>query len=199
MYGNPRLWNTLLGGSPTSPWRSCGSRWRPGPPRSSCSILAGVVGPDDYRRAILPHAQKIFDSLAAAGVPRIHFGVGTGELLALMGEAGADVVGVDWRVPLDQAACLVEPGKALQGNLDSAVLLAPWEVIEAKARDTLERGRAAEGHVFNLGHGVLPDTDPGVLAKVHRLRPHPVGAPRRRHLTFPRERRPGPGIVGPGG
>jgi uroporphyrinogen decarboxylase len=125
-----------------------------------------VVGPDDYRSAILPHVRKIFDSLAASGVPRIHFGVATGELLGLMGEAGADVVGVDWRVPLDEAVRRVEPGKALQGNLDPAVLLAPWEVIEAKAKDTLGRGRAAEGHVFNLGHGVLAETDPDVLARL---------------------------------
>ncbi len=126
----------------------------------------GVVSPDDYQRSVLPHSKRIFDSLAASGVPRIHFGVGAGELLGLMGEAGADVVGVDWRVPLDEAVRRVEPGKALQGNLDPAVLLAPWEVIEARARDALGRGRAAEGHVFNLGHGVLPETDPDVLARL---------------------------------
>lgn len=167
MYGNPRLWNTLLGRLADITLAFLRIQVEAGAAAVQLfDSWAGVVGPDDYRRAILPHAQKIFDSLAAAGVPRIHFGVGTGELLALMGEAGADVVGVDWRVPLDQAARRVEPGKALQGNLDPAVLLAPWEVIEAKARDTLERGRAAEGHVFNLGHGVLPDTDPGVLARL---------------------------------
>ena len=99
-------------------------------------------------------------------MPRIHFGVGTGELLRLMGEAGADVVGVDWRVPLDEAARRVGPGRALQGNLDPALLLAPWPVIEERARDVLDRGRAAEGHVFNLGHGVLPSTDPGVLRRL---------------------------------
>ena len=99
-------------------------------------------------------------------MPRIHFGVGTGELLRLMGEAGADVVGVDWRVPLDEAARRVGPGRALQGNLDPALLLAPWPVIEERARDVLDRGRAAEGHVFNLGHGVPPSTDPGVLRRL---------------------------------
>jgi len=104
-----------------------------------------------------------------AGVPRIHFGVGTSELLGLMGEAGADVVGVDWRIPLDEAIRRVEPGKALQGNLDPAILLAPWEVVEARAKDVLTRGRTAEGHVFNLGHGVLPETDPSVLAKLADL------------------------------
>jgi uroporphyrinogen decarboxylase len=102
-------------------------------------------------------------------VPRIHFGVGTGELLGLLGEAGADVVGIDWRIPLDEAVRRVEPGKALQGNLDPAILLAPWEVIEERTRDVLTRGRTAEGHVFNLGHGVLPETDPDVLARLADL------------------------------
>jgi uroporphyrinogen decarboxylase len=86
-----------------------------------------------------------------------------------MSEAGPDVVGVDWRVPLDEAARRVEPGKALQGNLDPAVLLAPWEVIERRAREVLDRGRTAEGHIFNLGHGVLPDTDPDMLARLTDL------------------------------
>jgi uroporphyrinogen decarboxylase len=111
----------------------------------------------------------VFAALASAGIPRIHFGVGTGELLGLLGEAGADVVGVDWRVPLDEAARRVEPGKALQGNLDPAVLLAPWDTIAQRARDVLERGRTAEGHVFNLGHGVLPETDPDMLARLTDL------------------------------
>src|SRR5207244_4826666 len=126
----------------------------------------GAVSPDDYRHAILPHTSRIFTALGSAGVPRIHFGVGTGELLGLMGEAGADVVGVDWRVPLDEAVRRVEPGKALQGNLDPAVLFAPWEVVRDRARDVLGRGRAAEGHIFNLGHGVLPATKPDALAKL---------------------------------
>lgn len=126
----------------------------------------GAVAPGDYTRSVLPHAAKIFAALAESGVPRIHFGVGTGELLNLMGEAGADVVGVDWRVPLDDAASRVPFGKALQGNLDPAILLAPWEIVEERARDVLRRGRTAEGHIFNLGHGVLPSTDPDVLARL---------------------------------
>ena len=119
----------------------------------------------------MPQAERnrIFAALASAGVPRIHFGVGTGELLGLMGEAGADVVGVDWRIPLDEAVRRVEPGKALQGNLDPAVLLAPWDVIEERTRDILARARTTEGHVFNLGHGVLPETDPNVLARLADL------------------------------
>jgi uroporphyrinogen decarboxylase len=130
---------------------------------------AGALSLDDYRANVLPYSKRIFDALADRGVPRIHFGVGTGELLGVMSEAGADVVGVDWRVPLDEAARRVDPGKALQGNLDPAILLAPWHVVEQRARQVLERGRTAEGHVFNLGHGVLPQTDPDVLARLTEL------------------------------
>ena len=130
---------------------------------------AGAVSPEDYQAGVLPHSKRIFDALEGAGVPRIHFGVTAGELLGMMSEAGADVVGVDWRVPLDEAGCRVDPGTALQGNLDPAILLAPWEVIERRARDVIGRGRTAEGHVFNLGHGVLPETDPGVLARLTDL------------------------------
>ncbi len=130
---------------------------------------AGSLSLDDYRANVLPYSRKVFAALADAGVPRIHFGVGTGELLGAMSEAGADVVGVDWRVPLDEAVRRVEPGKALQGNLDPAILLAPWHVVEQRALQVLERGRTAEGHVFNLGHGVLPQTDPDVLARLTEL------------------------------
>ena len=130
---------------------------------------AGVVGPGDYRAAVLPHSKRIFAALDGLGVPRIHFGVGTGELLGELGEAGADVVGVDWRVGLDEAARRVGTGKALQGNLDPAILLAPWPVIEERVKRVLAQGRVAEGHVFNLGHGVLPQTDPDVLARVTDL------------------------------
>jgi uroporphyrinogen decarboxylase len=130
---------------------------------------AGALSLDDYRASVLPYSRRVFAALADTGVPRIHFGVGTGELLGSMGEAGADVVGVDWRVPLDEAVSRVEPGKALQGNLDPVVLLAPWEVIDRRTRQVLDRGRTAEGHIFNLGHGVLPETDPDVLARLTDL------------------------------
>jgi uroporphyrinogen decarboxylase len=130
---------------------------------------AGAVSPEDYQAGVLPHSTRIFDALASTGVPRIHFGVTAGELLGMMSEAGADVVGVDWRVPLDEAVRRVQARTALQGNLDPAILLAPWEVIERRARDVIGRGRTAEGHVFNLGHGVLPDTNPDVLARLTEL------------------------------
>ncbi|HTZ08756.1 MAG TPA: uroporphyrinogen decarboxylase [Acidimicrobiales bacterium] len=129
---------------------------------------AGALSPLDYRRSVLPASAKVLGALADLGVPRIHIGVGTGELLPLMAEAGADVVGVDWRVPLDEARRRVGPGRALQGNLDPATCLGPWEAVEAETRDVLRRG-GGTGHVFNLGHGVLPETDPDVLARVVEL------------------------------
>ncbi|MDX6350665.1 MAG: uroporphyrinogen decarboxylase, partial [Streptomyces sp.] len=127
---------------------------------------AGALSPQEYRNYVMPASAKVFDAVAGYGVPRIHFGVGTGELLALMGDAGADVVGVDWRVPLDEAARRVGPDKALQGNLDPAVLFAPTAVVEAKAREVLAAAQAVPGHVFNLGHGVLPSTDPDALTRL---------------------------------
>jgi uroporphyrinogen decarboxylase len=113
----------------------------------------------------LPHSAAVLDAIGDLDVPRIHFGLGTGELLALMGTADAEVIGVDWRLPLDEAARRV-PGKALQGNLDPAVLGAGWPVVEREVRRVVAEGRAARGHVFNLGHGVLPSTDADVLARV---------------------------------
>ncbi len=130
---------------------------------------AGALSEADYRRYVLPHSATVLGGLAGAAVPRIHFGVGTGHLLTAMAEAGADVVGVDWRTPLTVAARAVGPGVAVQGNLDPAVLFAPWPAIEAEARRILAEGRAAAGHVFNLGHGVLPETDPTVLTRLVSL------------------------------
>jgi uroporphyrinogen decarboxylase len=133
---------------------------------------AGALSEADYRRFVLPHSARVLRGLEESGVPRIHFGVGTGVLLRAMGEAGADVVGVDWRTPLDRATEVIGPDRAVQGNLDPAVLFAPWEVVEREARRVIAEGRAAPGHVFNLGHGVLPETDPDVLTRlvdlVHR-------------------------------
>jgi uroporphyrinogen decarboxylase len=127
---------------------------------------AGALSERDYRELVMPHSARVLAGLADAGVPRIHFGVGTGELLGAMGEAGADVVGVDWRLPLDVAVHRVPPGTALQGNLDPALLFAGPEVVEREVRRILAEGAAAPGHVFNLGHGVLPETDPDALARV---------------------------------
>jgi uroporphyrinogen decarboxylase len=128
---------------------------------------AGALSEADYRRYVQPHSATVLNALTE--VPRIHFGVGTAELLTAMGEAGADVVGVDWRTPLDVASTRIGPNNAVQGNLDPCTLFAPVEVIEAEVRRVLDEGRAAPGHVFNLGHGVLPETDPGMLTRVVEL------------------------------
>lgn len=126
----------------------------------------GVLNPVDYRRHVLPATRRVLGGLADLGVPRIHFGVGTGELLEPMAEAGADVVGVDWRVPLDRARARLGPQVAVQGNLDPAICLAPWDVVAAATRAVLDAAGGQPGHVFNLGWGVLPDTDPDVLRRV---------------------------------
>lgn len=126
---------------------------------------AGALDPPTYDRHVLPHSRKVLEGVRDLGVPRIHFGVGTGELLPLMAAAGADVVGVDWRVPLDAARERV-PGSAVQGNLDPAVVFAGWEATRRSVDEVLARNGGRPGHVFNLGHGVLPGSDPGILAQV---------------------------------
>ena len=132
---------------------------------------AGALSPADYARYVLPHSQRVLEGLADLDVPRIHFGVDTGELLGLLTRAGPDVVGVDWRTPLDAARRRIDAaagGRAVgvQGNLDPAVCLCPWEVVETKVREVLAANGDRPGHVFNLGHGVLPETDPGILEQV---------------------------------
>ena len=119
---------------------------------------AGVLDRDDYRRFVFPHTARVFEGIAGTDVPAIHFGVGTGHLLELMRDAGGDAFGVDHRVPLDDAWTTIGHDRAIQGNLDPAVLLGPWGTVERKARDVLARAGDRDGHVFNLGHGVLPGT-----------------------------------------
>ncbi len=126
---------------------------------------AGALTPADYAEHVMPHSTAVLQRAGALGVPRIHFGVGTANLLDLMGEAGADVVGVDWRTPLERAIPLVGE-RAVQGNLDPTLVFAPTEVMTARAAEVIEAGRAARGHVFNLGHGVIPSTDPDQLARL---------------------------------
>jgi uroporphyrinogen decarboxylase len=142
---------------------------------------AGALSEADYRRYVLPYSSRVLRelSLEYPDLPRIHFGVGTGELLAAMAEAGASVVGVDWRTPLPAAAGRVYASgvRAVQGNLDPCTLLAPWPVVESEVRRVLADGALAAGHIFNLGHGVLPETDPDVLTRVVEL-VHSVDVPR---------------------
>ncbi|MFD7017058.1 uroporphyrinogen decarboxylase [Streptomyces sp. NPDC059928] len=167
MYGDPELWADLLDRLADITAAFLKVQIEAG--ASAVQLFdswVGALAPADYRRSVLPASAKVFDAVASYDVPRIHFGVGTGELLGLMGEAGADVVGVDWRVSLDEAARRVGPGKALQGNLDPAVLFAPTAAVEAKTREVLDAAAGLEGHVFNLGHGVLPSMDPDALTRL---------------------------------
>jgi uroporphyrinogen decarboxylase len=126
----------------------------------------GALAPDDYARHVEPHVRGIFAALRDTGVPTIHFGVGTGELLVQMRAAGGDAIGVDHRVPLDLAWERIGHDSAVQGNLDPAVLLAPWEVVRDKALDVLTLAGHRDGHVFNLGHGVLPATPVETLERL---------------------------------
>ncbi len=170
MYGHPELWGSLLDRLADMALASARDQVAAGARALQVfDSWVGSLSPDDYRRYVLPATTRIFSGTRDLGVPRIHFGVGTGELLGLMAEAGADVVGVDWRVPLGEAAARVGPSVALQGNLDPAVCLAPWPVVESHARRILEQRPAGRGHIFNLGHGVLPETDPQVLTRLVEL------------------------------
>ncbi|MEV5018753.1 uroporphyrinogen decarboxylase [Streptomyces sp. NPDC053780] len=167
MYGDPQLWADLLDRLAGITAAFLQVQIEAG--ASAVQLFdswVGALSPADYRASVLPASRKVFEAVAGYGVPRIHFGVGTGELLGLMGEAGADVVGVDWRVPMDEAARRVGPGKALQGNLDPAVLFSTPQAVETKAGEVLDAAAGLEGHVFNLGHGVLPTTEPDALTRL---------------------------------
>lgn len=170
MYGDPELWHDLcarlaqIAGAFLDVQAAAGA--------SAVQLFDSWVGAlprADYERFVLPHSAAALAAVAPRGIPKIHFGVGTGELLPAMGAAGADVVGVDFRVSLTDALARLDGSYAVQGNLDPALLFAPWEALEAKVRGIVDEGRAAPGHIFNLGHGVLPDTDPDVLTRVVEL------------------------------
>ena len=170
MRADPALWTELMNALAALSLASLRSQVEAG--ASAVQLFdswAGALAPADYERFVLPFSRRVLEGCADLGVPRIHFGVGTGELLTLMAAAGADVVGVDWRVPLDRARDRIGDGRALQGNLDPAICLAPWEVVEAEVRDVLRRNDGRPGHVFNLGHGVLPETNPDTLQRVVEL------------------------------
>ena len=129
---------------------------------------AGALAPEDYERSVLPYTRSIAEGLDGLDVPLIHFGVGTGELLPSMARAGGDVIGIDWRTPLDVGWDRIGgPGsRAVQGNLDPATLLAPWDVVETAAQRVLDRAASRDGHVFNLGHGVVPATPPEIVRRL---------------------------------
>jgi uroporphyrinogen decarboxylase len=126
----------------------------------------GALSPADYREYVAPYSARILD---AVDVPTIHFATGAAGLLPDLATAGGEVIGLDWRIALDEGWDAVGEGRGVQGNLDPAVLLGPWERIEEATLDVLERARGRSGHIFNLGHGVLPQTDPGVLGRLREL------------------------------
>jgi uroporphyrinogen decarboxylase len=166
MWSEPEVWHALMDRLASIALGSLHDQVGAG--ASAVQIFeswGGALSPADYRRYVLPALQTILTGLASLEVPRVVFGVGTGELLSVFAEAGADVVGVDWRVPLDVARSRVGPAVTLQGNVDPTACLAPWPVLADHARQVLELA-GPRAHVFNLGHGVLPSTDPDQLARL---------------------------------
>jgi uroporphyrinogen decarboxylase len=167
MYRDPETWHALMGKLTATFARYLGGQIAAGADVIQVfDSWVGVLSRADYEEFVAPYSGRL---LHGVDVPTIHFGTGTAHLLDLMAAAGGDVIGVDWRVPLDHAWQAVGHDRCVQGNLDPAVLLGPWERVEAGALDVLERAAARPGHVFNLGHGVLPDSDPGDLRRLVEL------------------------------
>ncbi|HOA67436.1 MAG TPA: uroporphyrinogen decarboxylase [Phycicoccus elongatus] len=167
MHGDPALWHDLC--ARLAQISGAFLRVQVEAGASAVQLFDSWVGAlprGDYAAYVQEHSAAALSAVADLGVPRIHFGVGTGELLALMGQAGAEVVGVDYRVSLTDALARLQGRYAVQGNLDPALLFAPADVLEAKVRAIVGEGRHAPGHIFNLGHGVPPHTDPDVLTRV---------------------------------
>jgi uroporphyrinogen decarboxylase len=169
LLGEPDTWNELMIALTEIVARHLLAQARAG--AQALQIFDSWVGalhPAVYRRAVAPHVRALFAGLRDAGVPLIHFGMGTGELLTDMAAAGGDVLGIDWKTPLDQGWIRAGgPGScAVQGNLDPAVLLATRDAVERETRAVLAAAAGRDGHIFNLGHGVLPDTPVGELQRV---------------------------------
>ncbi|MBN2021643.1 MAG: uroporphyrinogen decarboxylase [Pirellulales bacterium] len=158
MWTDPGAWNALLGRLARAAARLLNAQIDAGAQAVQVfDSWAGFLAPDDYRRFALPHTQSLIQAIRP-GVPVIHFATGNPALLPPLAEAGGTILGLDWRVRLDEGWRLVGPDRAVQGNLDPAVLLTHPEVIRRQAREILEQAAGRRGHIFNLGHGVLPDT-----------------------------------------
>jgi uroporphyrinogen decarboxylase len=164
MYAEPELWHALM-----EKLADAFSRYVQGKVRAGADVIqlfdswVGALSPADYEEFVQPYSARI---LASVDVPTIHFGTGTATLLAQMAAAGGDVIGLDWRIPLDWGWNVVGESRGVQGNLDGALLLGPWERVERATLDVLARAAGRPGHVFNLGHGVVPATDPDVLGRL---------------------------------
>jgi uroporphyrinogen decarboxylase len=178
MYREPETWHALMERLADAFGRYVAAKVRAGADVIQVfDSWVGALSPGDYEEFVAPYSARI---LAAVDVPTIHFGTGTGTLLGAMAAAGGDVIGLDWRMPLDRGWAAVGLDRGVQGNLEPAVLLGPWERVEGAAGDVLARAAGRPGHIFNLGHGVLPDTDPSVLRRlvdlVHERTSTPVAA-----------------------
>jgi uroporphyrinogen decarboxylase len=166
MYREPAVWRALM-----ERLADCFSSYVAAQARAGADVVqlfdswVGTLSPADYEEFVAPWSARI---LAAAGAPTIHFGTGASTLLPAMARVGGDAIGLDWRIGLDDGWAIVGD-RAVQGNLDPAVLLGPWERVEAAARDVLARAGGRPGHVFNLGQGVLPGTDPDVVSRLAEL------------------------------
>ena len=167
MYGQPDVWHGLM-----DKLTDTFAAYLDAQVKAGADVIqlfdswVGALSADDYREFAAPYSERI---LAAVTAPTIHFGTGTAHLLADLAEVGGDVIGLDWRVPIDRGWEVVGPERGVQGNLDPALLLGPWARVETKAGEILEAVGGRHGHVFNLGHGVLPDTDPGMLRRLVEL------------------------------
>jgi uroporphyrinogen decarboxylase len=167
MYSEPEVWRALM-----EKLADCFAGYVAAQARAGADVVqlfdswVGALSPADYEEFVAPWSARI---LAAVGVPTIHFGTGASTLLPAMARAGGDVIGLDWRIALDDGWALVGEDRGVQGNLDPAVLLGPWERVETAARDVLARAGGRAGHIFNLGHGVLPRTDPDVVSRLAGL------------------------------
>jgi uroporphyrinogen decarboxylase len=170
MYADPHAWAALLNWCADVTGAFIRAQVEAG--ASAAQLFDSWIGSlsrRDYQKRVAPHSKRVFDSLRGLDVPRVHFGVGSGDVIDLLPGIGADVVGVDWRLPLDEASARLGRVVPLQGNIDPALLAAPRPTLEAHVADVLERGAAAPAHVVNLGHGVPPGTDPDVLTRIVEL------------------------------
>jgi uroporphyrinogen decarboxylase len=170
MYSDPHAWAALLNWCADVTGAFLRAQVEAG--ASAAQLFDSWIGSlsrRDYRRRVAPHSKRALDALRGLDVPKLHFGVGSGEVLDLLPGLGVDAVGIDWRVPLDEASARLGGGVPLQGNIDPALLAAPWPVLQAHVEDVLDRGLAAPAHVVNLGHGVPPETDPEVLTRIVEL------------------------------
>ena len=164
MYGEPQLWHALM-----EKLTAAFAPYVQAQARAGADVIqlfdswVGALSPADYGEFVQPYSKRI---LAALDCPTIHFGTGTATLLTQMTEAGGDVIGLDWRIPLDWGWDVIGEARGVQGNLDGAILLGPWERVERATLDVLARAAGRPGHIFNLGHGVMPDTDPDVLGRL---------------------------------